>query len=102
MSDSLQSIYEQIVDEIKKHGSNFDQWYVGITNDLDRRLRVEHSVPPGSACIVKSCGTNEGARAVEYALLQLLGCKGGTGGGNTDAVYVYAYKIIPGVTDEEA
>jgi len=40
--------------------------------------------------IHRPCASNEAARNVEKALLDL-GCDGGTGGGGDDAIYVYAY-----------
>ena len=66
-----------IISDINCHLSKsskqyYSDFYIGITNDIERRLFGEHNVE-------------------EYFLEQ--GMKGDTGGGNNGTVYVYCYEI---------
>ena len=90
---TAQQAYNEITAHIQKEGSAFYHWYCGITNNIERRLHQEHKVPKKEHWFARQeCYSSADARKVEEALLAK-GCKGGTGGGDTDAVFVYAYKI---------
>lgn len=72
-------------------GIDISRWYVGITNDWERRQR-EHKVKDYSrAYQTKTEGV---ARLVERFLIEM-GMQGGDGGGTgeDDAVWVYVYLI---------
>ena len=91
MAKTAQEIYDKIVAHIKKQGSPFSSWYCGITESIKNRLFGDHNVPEKDHWFIhRPCASNESARNVEKALLDL-GCDGGTGGGGDDAIYVYAY-----------
>lgn len=83
-----------IYTEINKYVGNdsYSSWYVGITNDVDRRLFQEHGVDKDNDTWVW-CHANSKADAqtVEEHYLDL-GMDGDTGGGNDDTTYVYAFK----------
>ncbi len=85
-----------IISDIKSHvannGSGYSQWYVGITTDPKQRLFTDHAVKEkGDTWIYRKCASSDVARAVEkYFLAQ--GMKGGSGGGDDNSDYVYAYK----------
>jgi hypothetical protein len=95
MADS----YERIIRELEKFmddhpsgfwgSSHYEDWYVGITEDADRRLREHnaHGVPHK----VMTATSQEMAASVEH-YFHLQGCAGRSGGGK-NANKVYAYRI---------
>jgi hypothetical protein len=90
---STQQIVDAIVNHIRSHGGPLSAWYCGITADPNDRLVNGHNAG-GSNCHAAywDCGSEAVARQVEQALLDA-GCKGGPGGGDGNAKYVYVYKI---------
>lgn len=88
---------DEIKAEIIKHFglnvfSNFSGYYVGITNDINRRLFLEHNVSEGNDYwIWCQAESKETAQKVEQYFLDL-GMDGDTGGGTNDTLYVYCYK----------
>lgn len=94
--------YEQIVSDfdnhIKKSGCRYyNEFYVGITNNAEKRLFEEHRVDKSKQWWIFSPADDEDiARKVEEHYLGF-GMKGGPGGGsgNGDAKYVYCYVISP-------
>ena len=89
---------QEIINDVNAHlGKSTKQYYgdfyIGITNDIDRRLFGEHNVPRnGHWRIHRKANNDTHARNVEKHFLNE-GMKGGTGGGGTDCVYVYCYEI---------
>lgn len=86
---------QEIVDELSAHilkeGSALSSWYVGITEDVDQRVFVDHRVPKENHWRAhRKAVSSNAARAAEKNLLKW-GCDGGAGGGDNDAVFVYAY-----------
>ena len=68
-------------------------WYVGITDDPKRRLFQDHKVNEnGGNWIYGPASSHSAAREIERHFLDL-GCNGGSGGGDSSSIYVYAYKI---------
>lgn len=84
-----QKAFDEIQTFIRQRGKPYHAWYVGITDDPQRRL-LEHSVDPDGIYKWARCTSSEIARSVEEALLNL-GCDGGPGGGDDLSDYVYAY-----------
>lgn len=92
-------VYDQIVAHIKKQNGPYSSWYCGITQDPKQRLHSDHQVPEENYWwIFRECHSDKDARGVEADLLNL-GCDGGSGGGDQDAVFVYAYLKKAGVTN---
>jgi hypothetical protein len=92
LAKSEQEIISDIQNYIKKEGSSYKQWYVGITNDVDRRLFGEHNVNKEVGWwIFSGAASDTIARRIEQYFLNL-GCDGGPGGGDKTANIVYAYK----------
>jgi len=88
-----QQIIADIDAHIKKQGGQYSSWYVGITADIEERVYGEHKVPrEGHWRIHREADSAAISRAVEKAFLDA-GCKGGPGGGDDSAVWVYAYLI---------
>ena len=95
MALTAQQIADAIYEHLKKDvdGNNYGKFYIGITNDIDRRLFCEHNVPRnGHWRIHREAINKEHAQAVEEHFLAK-GMKGDTGGGTDDSVWVYCYKI---------
>jgi len=84
---------EKIKAYIKKIGGSYSDWYVGITGDRDQRLFVEHNVDKNGCWISCKTSSSDLSRAVEKYFINKQGTQGGTGGGDDDSVYVYAYKV---------
>lgn len=82
----------QIQRYINRFTYSYSRWYVGISEDPRRRLFADHNVDEqrGLWGIWEAYTTNV-ARRVEAHFISL-GTDGGTGGGDEDAVFVYAYK----------
>jgi hypothetical protein len=94
----------QIVQDILSHISNcsgryYSDFYVGITNDIDKRLFSEHKVDKQSGCwVYRQATSSEVARQAEAQLIAK-GMKGGGGGGDYTSVYVYCYQITGQTTE---
>lgn len=92
--------YEKIITEINQHLGKSDKeyyqdYYVGITNDVDERLFGFHQVPKlGHWFIYCPADTDEIARNVEKYFLEL-GMDGGVGGGTAESKIVYCYEKSP-------
>ena len=90
----------QIIADIDAHLQNspkgfYSDFYIGITNDVERRLFGEHNVnkKQGAAWwIVREAINKATAQAVEEYYLDK-GMQGDTGGGNEDTTFVYCYEI---------
>ncbi|MDL2277391.1 hypothetical protein LJC57_02250 [Parabacteroides sp. OttesenSCG-928-G07] len=91
---TAQEIKKEINDHLAKNNKQYySDFYIGITNDIERRLFGEHNVPrKGHWRIHRVANSESHARVVEKHFLDE-GMKGGTGGGNADCVYVYCYEI---------
>ena len=95
MGLKAQEIADAIYEHLKKDvdGNNFSKFYIGITNDIERRLFGEHNVPRNGHWRIHCEAINkEHAQVVEEHFLNK-GMKGDTGGGTDDSVWVYCYKI---------
>ncbi len=82
---------EHLAKSKKQYYSDF---YVGITNDIERRLFTEHNVDKNDWWIYCSAINKIEAQSVEEYFLEK-GMKGDTGGGTDDSTYVYCYEITP-------
>jgi len=91
MAKTEQEIFNEIIAHIRNQGGHFSSWYCGITEDIQTRLFGDHKVPRKNHWFIyRQCANNIAARNVENALIAE-GCDGGPGGGDFDAIYVYAY-----------
>lgn len=89
---------EEIIAAVKNYFdlnvySDYSDYYVGITNDVDRRLFSEHNVSKKEDCWIWCPANNKAvAQNVEEYFLDL-GMEGDTGGGTEESKIVYSYKI---------
>lgn len=88
----------QIVADINSHLEKsqkqyYSDFYVGITNDIQRRLFDEHKVSEKNGWwIYRQAIDKKTAQYVEEYFLNK-GMKGDTGGGTDDSSFVYCYEI---------
>lgn len=92
MANTENEIKTEIKEHINKESSNYNKWYVGITNNVERRLFREHQVSKENGWwIYRTATSSDIARSIEKYFLDL-GLDGGGGGGDESAKMVYAYK----------
>ena len=87
----------QIVDDIEAHiasrGGAYSEWYVGITRDPEQRLFTDHNVNRNTdKWFYKKATSSTSARNIENYFINSHGTDGGTGGGDDNTDYVYAYR----------
>ena len=85
---------DSIISDFEKYVGTDDyfDWYIGITNDIDRRLFGEHNVDVKQDRWIHSpADSKDVAQEVEEYFLDK-GMDGDTGGGNHDTIRVYAFK----------
>ncbi|MBD3329460.1 hypothetical protein GF357_03130, partial [Candidatus Dojkabacteria bacterium] len=86
---NLNSVQQQIRDFIYKHGGRYNDYYVGITDNIPERLSAHSIIAILDDYFSKDLEIEELARKVEAEFIEL-GCDGGDGGGkNPTIVYVY-------------
>lgn len=89
---------DQIIADVDAHLQEsakqyYSDFYIGITNDVNRRLFTEHNVDKDNAWWIYMNAIDKAtAQAVEEYYLNK-GMKGDTGGGADDSTYVYCYQI---------
>lgn len=92
----MNQITEKIQDYIIKNGGTYQDWYVGITSDPKTRLFSAHNVnEQNGVWIYSNTKTETLARAIERYFVETIRTDGGTGGGGTASIFVYAYKKSP-------
>lgn len=88
----------EIISDVERHlelskKQYYSDFYIGITNDVERRLFGEHNVTKQhSWWIYRTAIDKATAQTVEEHFLSK-GMKGDTGGGTEDTIYVYCYEI---------
>jgi hypothetical protein len=92
MAFTAQEITDAIYKYLESSIVNINKYYIGITNDIERRLFEEHNVQRKGVWIYRQAVDIKHARVVEQHFLDK-GMKGGTGGGDDDSVFVYCYEI---------
>jgi hypothetical protein len=93
MAMTKREIITAIVSYISQYGSTYNDWYVGITKDIEERLFTFHNVTKKIGTYIHATASSSDiAREIESYFLEL-GADGGSGGGDDDTDIVYAYKI---------
>jgi len=96
METETQRLVRTLKDYMISVSQNGKAWYVGITNDPEKRLFNDHGVDRANGAWIYDFATAEStAREVEDYFTQQLGTQGDTGGGtgNGDCKAIYAYII---------
>lgn len=92
-------ITAEITAQIQKYGGKYQEWYCGITKDVESRLFGDHGVVKGTnAYSYRNADSDKEARAIEEHFLAK-GCQGGNGGGDDESNIIYAYKIGSNTTE---
>ena len=87
-----EEIIKGIDAHIKKFGRNFNEWYVGIASNPYDSLFRDHNVKKfRDEWIFRSAPNSKAAREVEKHFIRN-GTLGGSGGGDGNSRFVYAYK----------
>lgn len=87
-----QQIIAEISTHMRKEGSHPSKWYVGIAANVEMRLFEAHNVPRENAWrIHRDASSSEIARRIESYFVHTVGTDGGTGGGDWQTRWVYAY-----------
>lgn len=94
-TDIISEINAHLNKSLKKDYSNY---YVGITNDIERRLFGEHNVQKDGLWLSYEAINKEEAQQVEEYFLKQ-GMQGYTGGGTEDSTFVYCYEITNATTE---
>lgn len=84
---------EKIITYITTNDPNYSNWYVGIAENPERRLFIDHNVSrTNDLWIYAQYSTDEEARNTEEYIIQSLGTDGDVGGGSEKSTYVYSYR----------
>lgn len=94
MRKNKEEIFREIDAHLQKSAKEYySDFYIGITNDIERRLFSEHKVSKTNGWWIwcESLDKSVAQEIEEYYLDK--GMKGDTGGGQDDSRYVYCYEI---------
>ena len=86
-----QAMITRVLDFVSNHGGVSSDYYVGITNDVDDRLR-QHGAS-GKFRVYDDLVSREDAKDTEQYLLAQFGFKGDTGGGESNSTLLYCFKL---------
>lgn len=96
--------FDTIINDINEHLAQsgkkyFSDFYIGITNDVERRLFQEHNVSKDTEWwIYRTANSSDEARRVEQ-YFQEKGMRGGSSGGDDSSNIVYCYAVGPTTTE---
>lgn len=86
-------IIEDFLTFIKNRDGYLHEWYVGLDQDAEKRLFADHQVDKkNGAWIYRIANSNREAREVVEFFLNKAVTDGESGGGDSAAIMVYAYK----------
>ena len=88
-SDAIVASILAAIDKIP--GTYYSDFYIGITNKIERRLS-EHNVDRTNCIKIMEATNTDEAEMAETTLIKC-GLKGGSGGGTDDTNFVYCYRI---------
>lgn len=96
MAKDFQTIIDEISDHLSKSGKRYySDFYIGITDVVERRMFNEHNVVKDKTWwIYRTATDSETAREVENYFLEK-GMRGDNGGGNETSKIVYCYAVSP-------
>lgn len=88
------NIINKIVQKADAEGSGYHKWYVGITNNPEKRLFEGHGVNRHltDLWVYENAYDEQDARDTEDYLHKSYGFDGGSGGGEYDSTFVYAFR----------
>ena len=89
MANSKQEIIDDITIYFKD--TVYKDCYIGITSDVDSRLFGDHNVSKENGWIYRYASSDNLSREIEQHFLYKV-MDGGSGGGDEDSIFVYAYQ----------
>ena len=91
----MQNIIDAFESFMRRYGTYYSLFYIGIATDPVDRLKNGHNVDQSIPHIYwDQALQTETVRAVERYFLDK-GCKGDAGGGDEDTNFIYSYLITP-------
>ncbi|MBO5155559.1 MAG: hypothetical protein J6C05_00250 [Prevotella sp.] len=89
---------KEIIADVERHLANskkksYSNFYVGITNDVERRLFTEHNVDKNRNWWIYRTAINKATAQIVEEFFLNKGMQGDTGGGIDESIYVYCYEI---------
>lgn len=96
MAKDFKTIVSDINAHLSKSGRRYySDFYIGITDNVERRMFYEHNVPREKTWwIYRTAINSDIAREVENYFLKK-GMRGDNGGGNDTSNIVYCYAVSP-------
>lgn len=89
-------IIEKISEHITTRGGVPHDWYIGISQNPERYLPLNHKVDlDKDKWIYVPANSDQEAREIEEYFINWIGTDGGSGEGNNGARKIYAYKKAP-------
>lgn len=100
MAKSKKNIISDIDNHLQKSGKRYySDFYIGITNDVERRLFNEHNVNKKTMWwIYRTANSKAIAQEIEKYYIAK-GMRGDKGGGTDDSCIVYCYAVGPTTYD---
>jgi hypothetical protein len=93
MVKTKQEIITDIKTYITGNGGDFSEWYVGVCNDVNKRLSAVHKLNPKlDKWVFRTAPTSAIAKEIEYYFVKILGADGASAGSSDLNDKVYAYK----------
>lgn len=93
MANTEKQVATNILNYMNKVGGIPNSWYVGITNNPEETLFNRHNISKTyGTWIYDECFNSESARNIESYFIGTIKTDGGSGGGDENSVFVYAYK----------
>lgn len=100
MAHTKEEIIRFFDEHLSKSGKKYySEFYIGITNDIERRLFHEHNVQKeGMWWAYSTAMTKQDAEYIEQ-YYQNKGMRGNSGGGTPESKIVYCYAVTPTTVD---
>lgn len=93
MTNEGYELLKEIKEYIDANGGSYQNWYVGISKNPEKRLYQEHNVDKiFDLWIFGQATTSDEARQIEYYFTHTLNTDGDSGGGDVLSTSVYAYR----------
>lgn len=86
---AVSSIATEMAQYMREHGAKFNDWYVGITSDMNQLVRTRR-IPPAAHLIARDVSDPDLADDIQVYLYSF-GCDGAALQPTASSTYVYAF-----------
>jgi len=90
--DQVQRFINTTIRNLNRTTFNYNEFYIGITEDLDVRLKTHH-VTEGNNCETWDCDSEYISREAEMFFTKFKNTQGDGGGGQNNPRFLYCYFI---------